>query len=455
MVLWAADCERSFAMRGMNRNLTIAFVLLVSLGHPVTTFAVDFSSPKSYPVGTSPAAVAVGDFNGDGKLDIAVANSGSGNVGILLGNGDGTFQAAVNFDAGMASPRSVAMGDFNHDGKMDLAVFQPSLPTDSGTLAPGALSILLGNGDGSFQAAETQALSSTAAGMAVADFNLDGKSDLAVSDSDPNTNILSINIFLGKGDGTFQPGKQTSLPSGSNTSFTAADLNRDSKPDLAVGSSSGFVILLGKGDGTFQAGPATAVADGFVVQNVQAEDVNGDGSVDLVVESFHFQGPPPGQNEGATSRADHISFFLGNGNGTFQGEQIIATSRWRKATVFSPPVGDSIESLILGDYNGDGKLDLAYPRTRFFADRTRRTSLEIRLGKGDGTFSPIVALPGPGIILAAADLNSDKLSDLVVTGSGSDIGVVLNASPTSGADLGLVAAGASNDPAGVGTNLTY
>ena len=192
-----------------------------------------------------------------------------------------------------------------------------------------------------------------------------------------------------------------------------------------------------------------------MVQNVQAEDVNGDGSVDLVVESFHFQGPPPGQNEGATSRADHISFFLGNGNGTFQGEQIIATSRWRKATVFSPPVGDSIESLILGDYNGDGKLDLAYPRTRFFADRTRRTSLEIRLGKGDGTFSPIVALPGPGIILAAADLNSDKLSDLVVTGSGSDIGVVLNASPTSGADLGLVAAGASNDPAGVGTNLTY
>src|SRR5437870_4893944 len=136
-------------MPGMNRNLTIAFVLLVSLGHSVSTFAVDFASPVSYPVGMSPVGIAIADFNGDGKPDIAVANSGSGNVSILLGNGDGTFQAAVNFDAGMASPSSVAVGDFNGDGKPDLAVFQPGSSANGGL---DAFNILLGKGDGGFQA---------------------------------------------------------------------------------------------------------------------------------------------------------------------------------------------------------------------------------------------------------------------------------------------------------------
>src|SRR6266852_4846443 len=123
-----ANCERSFAMRGMNRNLATAFVLLISLGYPAKSRAVDFAPQKTYPVGTSPSAVVVGDFNGDGKPDLAVANAGSANVSILLGNGDGTFQPAINFDAGLR-PSFIAVGDFNGDGKLDLAVLQPGNPT--------------------------------------------------------------------------------------------------------------------------------------------------------------------------------------------------------------------------------------------------------------------------------------------------------------------------------------
>jgi hypothetical protein len=151
----------------MNRNLAIAFALLISLGYPAKSGAVDFGTATTYPVGTSPSAVVVGDFNGDAKPDIAVANSGSNNVSILLGNGDGTFQPAVSFDAGL-SPGSVAIGDFNGDGKLDLVLFQAGNISNA---TAGAISILLGNGDGRFQTPKTTSLTSQAVSMATGDFN--------------------------------------------------------------------------------------------------------------------------------------------------------------------------------------------------------------------------------------------------------------------------------------------
>src|SRR5215469_15577325 len=120
------------------RPVCIAIVILLVLVRiPVTLAAINFAAPRSYPVGTSPMAISVGDFNGDGKIDIAVANNGSGDVSILLGNGDGTFQSAVNFSAGN-NPKAIAVGDFNGDGKLDLAVFQPGTSS-----AAGSVSILL------------------------------------------------------------------------------------------------------------------------------------------------------------------------------------------------------------------------------------------------------------------------------------------------------------------------
>jgi hypothetical protein len=190
----------------------------------------------SYPVETAPAAVVVADFNGDGKLDLAVANSGSGTVSILLGNGDGTLRSAVNYDAAVATPVALSKGDFNSDGKLDLAVFSPG---DTGTLALGVVSILLGNGDGSFQPPRTTPLT-VATDLAVADFNLDGKADLAVTDYDSNSGAIRILVLIGNGDGTFQSASQgavvqSTLLSGSNFKyFTVADFNSDGKPDLSV-----------------------------------------------------------------------------------------------------------------------------------------------------------------------------------------------------------------------------
>jgi uncharacterized repeat protein (TIGR01451 family) len=446
------------------RNVLVALFLmvLVSLGHSVSMFAVDFSNLKSYPVGTAPSDVVAGDFNGDGRPDIAVANRGSGNVSILLNNGDGTFAPAMNFDAG-DSPSVIAVGDFNADGKLDLAVFQPG---NSDLSVAGSVNILLGNGDGSFRAPQTVALNPFAYQMAVADFNLDKKSDLAVSSVDFSTGtaVVTLSIFLGKGDGTFQPEKQISAPApgiGRDAGvLTTGEFNGDGKPDLALANhGDGTIsILLGKGDGTFQQASTVGVAVEFFWVGVQVADVNHDGKQDLVAKSEHFQGPPPGCNECGTSAADHISVFLGNGNGTFQGEQIIATAGSRKASVFSPSVGDSIDSPVLGDYNGDGKLDLAFSRTTLLPSRLNHRSLDVTLGRGDGTFSTELTIfqensTGLG---ATGDLNGDKLSDLIfLDGSNNAANIALNTSPTSGADLGITAAGADVNPAGVGMNLTY
>ncbi len=438
-------------MPGMNRNLATALVLLISLGYPAKSGAVDFATPKTYPVGTSPSAVVVGDFNGDGKPDMAVANSGSNNVSILLGNGDGTYQPAVNFNAGL-SPNSIAVGDFNGDGKLDLAVFQAG---NTSNATAGAISILLGNGNGTFQAPKNTALTEFSSVMAVADFNLDQKSDLAVSsvDSSTGTAVVTLSIFLGKGDGTFQPAKQTPVPNPSGGALASADFNRDSKPDLAVVTSAGILILLSNGDGTFLPGARVAVADGFTPDSVQTADLNLDGGPDLVVRSSQtVGGRPPCPEFCHFSTTQHLSSFFSNGDGSFQGEHIIATAS-SEHIVFT--TGASIAEVAVGDFNGDGKVDVAYRRFTSFVFHGGSASLEIVLGKGNGSFSSPVVMSDLGPGLVAENLNADKLSDLVAVRSSNDVAVLLNTSPTTGADLGIIQSGASPGPVGVGTNLTY
>ena len=156
----------------------------------IPSSSIALGAPSSYSVGINPNSVAVGDFNGDGKLDLAVANSFDNFVSVLLGKGDGTFQAAVNYGTG-SGPLSVAVGDFNGDGKLDLVVTNAF---------DNNVSVLLGNGDGTFQAAVNYGAGSAPNSVAVGDFNGDGKLDLAVANNGSN----NLSVLLGNGDGTFQ-----------------------------------------------------------------------------------------------------------------------------------------------------------------------------------------------------------------------------------------------------------
>jgi uncharacterized protein (TIGR03437 family) len=227
-----------------------------------------FRTAVNYNVGNSPASIAVGDFNGDGKADVAVVNYNSNNLTVLLGNGNGTFQAAVNYPVGN-NPLSVAVGDFNADGKVDLAVANQS---------GNNVSVLLGNGDGTFQAAVNYGAGSSPRSLTVGDFNGDGKSDIVAANYGSN----NVSVLLGNGDGTFQ--LSASYNAGTfPASVALGDFNGDGKADLAVANtgSNNVSILLGNGDGTFQT--AISYNAGTGPSSLALGDFNSDGASDLAV----------------------------------------------------------------------------------------------------------------------------------------------------------------------------
>ena len=275
-----------------------------------------FQNPVGYAVGSLPDTVAVGDFNGDGKLDLVVTNSGDNTVGVLLGNGDGTFQKQVTYKTGLG-PDSVAVGDFNGDGKLDLVVANGN--------ADFTISVLLGNGDGTFQNQVTYASGADSNSVVVGDFNGDGKLDVAVANARDNT----VSVLLGRGDGTFQ--NRVAYPTGEPpSSIAVGDFNGDGRPDLAVtGSDDGSAsVLLNNGDGTFQSPVLYAAGESSV--SVVAGDFNGDGKPDLAVSD---------------NDDNDVSVLLGNGDGTFQ----------KPLSYFA---GLFVNAIAVGDFNGDGNLDL-------------------------------------------------------------------------------------------------
>jgi Chitobiase/beta-hexosaminidase C-terminal domain/FG-GAP-like repeat/Bacterial Ig-like domain (group 3)/Abnormal spindle-like microcephaly-assoc'd, ASPM-SPD-2-Hydin len=232
---------------------------------PETDYALDGGYANS---------IATGDFNGDGNLDVVTSDPFGDSISVLLGNGDGTFQAehALATDT---SPEAVTVADFNNDGWLDIAVANTT----------GTVSIFLGNGDGTFQTLPLVTVSSSGhlegpKAIAAADFNGDGKVDLAVSIWDSQ----SVGILLGNGNGSFQAVQLVSTPNASPTGLAVADINRDGKPDLAECSYNGSIatVLLGNGDGSFQVN-AYPVNNGS--GSVALGDLNGDGLIDLATVS--------------------------------------------------------------------------------------------------------------------------------------------------------------------------
>jgi hypothetical protein len=364
------------AISGQNNSVSIL------LGQPNGTLV---DSGKSYSVGVSPQEIAVADLNGDGKADLAVLNlvcppntptCPAGSVSILLGNGDGTFQPHVDYATG-AAPVAIVVGDFNGDGKLDLATTNHINPIDSGS--PGTVSILRGNGDGTFQT-HTDFSAGTGVGkIAAADFNNDGKLDLIITNT-PSASNDAVLFMLGNGDGTFQPSKTLSI-AGTPVAFATGDFNHDGNADLAVTSQPNTVsVLLGNGNGTFQARVDYPVAPfpGAII----AADLNQDQNLDLIV------GVVGVLQEGG------LSVLLGRGDGTFQDHADYIEG--------SPSV------VAVADFDGDGKKDIALAGGA--------GSAQIVLGKGDGTLPQQVqySLAGSPSAVAIADFNNDGKPDLVL-----------------------------------------
>jgi hypothetical protein len=385
------------------REILLIAIFLGGLFHSMPSFAQGCPTPSfapalTLPAGNDPFAVAVGDFNGDGKPDIAVANAGggvAGNVSVLLGNGDGTFQAAVNYRAG-TGPDAVVVADFNSDGKLDLAVANPP---------DGTVSILLGRGDGTFKPAVNYHAGAGAARLAVGDFNGDSKLDLVIGSS---TGVCGgFSVLLGNGDGTFKSAVSYDVGA-CHRGVAVGDFNGDGKADLALVGGLGLVgkisVLLGNGDGTFQAAVDYAVGAGQ--HSIAVGDLNGDGKADLVAANY----------VSAT-----ISVLLGNGDGTFQ-------------TAVNYDVGQNPQSVAVGDFNGDGKADLAVANS---GDGT----ISVLLGNGDGTFQPAVnfyAGTRPDYF-AVGDFNGDGTPDLAVPVSDdNNIAVLLNTCPAAAPTLAIV-----------------
>jgi len=332
--------------------------------------------------------MTMADFNNDGTADIAAIGEdryGHPQLSISLGTGYGTFRAPL--PPLSVSGSAMAAGDFNNDGNMDLLVINDDFT--------GVIGVFLGNGDGTFQPPLTFTPKNGFSLFAIGDFNRDGKLDLAGLNPCPNDfcNQSEVYIFLGDGDETFTTGGTFDAGAAAN-SMVAADFNNDGILDLVVANEQGRRMQEGSnGDGTFQA-PRMRHAPGSP-QNILAADFNHDGNMDIVVFDNPYDNPPS------------MSVMLGNGAGDF------STPITTSITKFTP-------NMAIADFNGDGFPDLPFGIN----------GIQVFTGNGNGSFrNALSLLPGDTLGLVQAQLlGNDKLPDIVCTcGSFYDpIAVIVN-----------------------------
>jgi hypothetical protein len=371
-------------MKRMTWTVLLAMAGLAIL--PQTALAGQFKKPVYYPLNDVPYGVVTADFNNDGNLDLAVASYSPGEVGILLGKGDGTFHSPHYFSAGGAV--ALAVGDFNGDHNQDLAV------VEYGGTGYGGLEIFLGDGHGNFTKSAGYQVGIEPLSAAVADFDGDGHLDVAVTNEGSNGNG-SVMLFFGNGSGAFRGPTTYQLPFYPD-SVAAGDLNGDGRPDLAVAEyNAGVAVLLNKGGGKFGKPVLYPVSPAAVTSVVIAE-LNHDNHPDLVVATFKA-----------------VGVLLGRGGGKFGKTTLYPTSSITNE--YNP------WAVVVADFNLDGNPDIATV--------LEGGSSALFYGKGKGRFGsavPIRLRKGGGRGITAGDFRKDTAPDLAIGVSAIGVAILLN-----------------------------
>jgi glucose/arabinose dehydrogenase len=349
-----------------------------------------FGQPVHYPTGTNAHGVALANLNGDGRLDLAVANAGNDTVTVRLGNGDGTFGGPSSFTTG-TTPKSVAVADLNGDHHLDLVTADQSSNTAS---------VLLGSGNGTFSARTSYPVCTGAHEVAIGNYNGDGRPDLAVACWGGSV----ISVLLGTGGGALGSAINSTAGSAPH-SLVARDFNRDGFTDLAVANhgAASVSVLRGSGNGTFQTPVNYAVGTG--PHSIRIADLNNDGFGDLVT---------------ANDGSDSVSVLLGNSNGTFAPATSYATGRVPKG-------------IATGDFNRDGRWDVVTANTAgnypSGASNPGGDQVSLLLGDGAGALgAPTNYLAGnTPFAVAVGQINTDTQPDLVTANwFGNNASVLLN-----------------------------
>ncbi|HXK37907.1 MAG TPA: FG-GAP-like repeat-containing protein [Candidatus Paceibacterota bacterium] len=351
-------------------------------GGPIA-YAFNPYAKVDYGVNTQPRAVVIGDLNGDGAQDLAVANYASNNASVLLNKGDGTFNAKVNYVSG-TQPDSIILLDVNNDSKLDL------ITADYGDHT---ISILTNKGDGTFNTRviyQTETATCNSRYLASGDLNSDGFLDIAVA----NYCSGNVAILMNNGNGTFAA--RVTYPAGGNPAGVAIqDFNGDNKPDLVL---VGFIatnnvsVLMNNGNGTFA--PKVTFSAGNTPISVATDDFNSDGKIDLAIGNY-------GSNS--------ISIFANAGDGTFPSK-------------VDYPTGVNTYMVSAKDINGDNKPDLV-------AANYVSNTISLFINNGDGTFATKVDFPTNAnpVDVVLGDLNNDGRPDIVLTNHNSaNISVYIN-----------------------------
>ncbi len=378
----------------LDTRLTEVATVGILLGRGDGTFA----DAVEYATGTTPWYVAIGDVNGDQRNDLVVANYGFNRLGpstvsVLLGQGNGTFGSHTEFEVDR-HPTFVVISDLDGDGDADLAVANAFLSITHTTHYDARISVLLGNGDGSFADHVDYLTPGVPRSIAVGDLNGDGRPDLAVASG-------RLCAFLGHGGGTFAASPaDTTSPQVAGTSIALGDLNHDGILDFAAtngdryGSTTGFVsVAFGRGDGAFEASDGYATPAAW---SIGIEDLNRDGDADLTMLTFHG-----------------VSVLRGKGEGKFLAAQDYPDLSGGTRLVYSGDVA-------LTDVNGDARLDIV--ATTYGRDDYEFQGVAVMLNREEGGFAPpvITPLPGAASFFRVADLDNDGRADVVVSRASND-----------------------------------